>query len=95
MENENENVVVLFANISESARLYELMGDEAATDLIKTCLSLMQQMTQDQMGDVINTVRDKMNCIFFYAVSAASAAKVMNEAIDNYVAEETVCLGGF
>ena len=89
MEKENENVVVLFANISESVRLYELMGDEAATDVIKTCLSLMQQMTQDQMGDVINTIRDKVNCIFWDAVSAVSAAKSMNEAIDKYVMEET------
>ncbi len=89
MEKENENVVVLFANIADSARLYERMGDADATDLIKTCLSLMQQVTQDQMGDVINTIRDKMNCIFWDAVSAVSAARSMNEAIDNYIMEET------
>jgi len=89
MEKENESAVVLFANISDSARLYERMGDEAATDLIKTCLSFMHQATQDHMGDVINTIRDKMNCIFWDAVSAVSAAKKMNEAIDNYIMEET------
>ena len=89
MEKENENVVVLFANIADSARLYERMGDEDATDVIKNCLSLMQQVTQDQMGDVINTIRDKVNCIFWDAISAVSAAKSMNEAIDNYIMEET------
>jgi len=89
MENENENVVVLFANISDSARIYERLGDADATDLIKSCLTRMQQVTQDQMGDVINTIRDKMNCIFWDAVSAVSAAKSMNESIDAYILEET------
>ncbi len=89
MEKGNENVVVLFANISDSTRLYEHMGDEAATDLIKNCLSLMHKVTQDQMGDVINTLRDKVNCIFWDAISAVSAAKDMNEAIGNYILEET------
>jgi len=86
---ENENVVVLFANISESSRLYERMGDEVATDVIKNCLSIMQQVTQEQMGDVINTIRDEVNCIFWDAISAVSAASSMNEAIDNYIMEET------
>ena len=89
MVKESENVVVLFANISDSARLYERMGDKEATDLIKTCLARMQQVTHDHMGDVINTIRDKLNCIFWDAVSAVSAAKSMSEAIDTYVAEET------
>ncbi len=89
MEKENESVVVLFANISDSARIYDRMGDADATDVIKNCLALMSQVTQDQMGDVINTIRDKMNCIFWDAISAVSAARDMSEAIDKYIMEET------
>ncbi len=89
MEKQKEKVVVLFANISDSARIYELMGDDLATNVIKTCLSLMNQVTQDHMGDVINTIRDKINCIFWDASSAVSAAKSMNEAIDTHILEET------
>jgi class 3 adenylate cyclase len=89
MGTEKENVVVLFANIADSERLYERMGDEVATDVIRTCLSLMHQVTQDQMGDVINAVRDKMDCLFWDAFSAVSAAKGMHEAVDTYILEET------
>lgn len=89
MDSDNEKTVVLFANISESAQLYERMGDNTATKTIKKCLALMQETTQQQMGDVINTIGDKVNCIFWDATSAVLAAKGMNEAIEDYIMNET------
>jgi adenylate cyclase len=85
MGRDSENIVVLFANISESTHLYERMGDRSATRVIKKCLSLMQEMIQHQMGDVINTIGDKVNCIFWDASSAVQAAKAMNEIIEDYL----------
>ena len=89
MDRDNENIVILFANISESTHLYDRMGDTTATNLIKKCLSLMQEITQEQMGDVINTFGDKVNCVFWDATSAVLAAKGMNEAIENYIMNDT------
>ena len=89
MNTDNENIVILFANISESKHLYDDMGDTTATNLITKCLSLIGDITQQQMGDVINTIGDKVNCIFWDATSAVLAAKGMNEAIENYVMNDT------
>ncbi len=89
MDVDNENIVILFANISESRDLYDCMGDTTATNLIKKCLSLIHEITQQQMGDVINTIGDKVNCIFWDATSAVLAAKGMNKAIENYIMNDT------
>ncbi|MDX2448692.1 MAG: adenylate/guanylate cyclase domain-containing protein [Desulfobacterales bacterium] len=89
MDKDNESIVILFANISESAHLYDRMGDTTATNLIKKCLSLIQEIAQEQMGDVINIFGDKVNCVFWDATSAVLAAKGMNEAIENYIVNDT------
>ncbi|MBT8373637.1 MAG: adenylate/guanylate cyclase domain-containing protein, partial [Deltaproteobacteria bacterium] len=89
MNIDNENIVILFANISESRHLYNRMGDTSATNLITKCLSLIDDITQQQMGDVINTIGDKVNCIFWDATSAVLAAKGMNEAIESYIMNDT------
>lgn len=89
MENDNQKVVVLFANISESTKLYERMDNDTATHMIKECLSLMQKITETQMGDVLNITGDKANCIFWDATSAVLAAKGMHEAIEGYLNDGT------
>ena len=89
MDRDRENIVVLTADIAESAQLYDSMGDATATNLTKKYLSLIQEIAQRQMGDVINTTGDKANCIFWDAASAVLAAKGMNEAIENYITDET------
>jgi class 3 adenylate cyclase len=89
MDKDNENLVILFANISESTHLYDRMGDTSATIFIKKCLSLIHEITQQQMGDVINTIGDKVNCIFWDAASAVRAAIGMNEAVENYIVNDT------
>jgi len=89
MNRENEDIVILFANISKSTHLYDRMGDATATNLIKSCLSLMQKITQEQMGDVISTFGDKINCLFWDATSAVLAAKSMNEAVEAFIMDQT------
>jgi adenylate cyclase len=89
MDKDNKNLVILFADISESTLLYDRMGDIAATNMIKKCLSLMEEIVQLQLGDVINAVGDTVNCIFWDATSAVMAAKRMNEAIEDYIINNT------
>jgi len=89
MDKDNQNIVILFADISESTLLYDRMGDITATKMIKKCHSLMEEIAQLQLGDVINAVGDKANCIFWDAASAVLAAKGMNEAIDDYIMNST------
>ena len=89
MNRNSEKIVVLIADIAESTHLYDRMGDITATNMIKKCLSLIQEIAQQQMGDVINTTGDRANCIFWDATSAVLAAKGMNEAIENYIINDT------
>jgi len=89
MNRDSEKIVVLIADIAESTHLYDRMGDITATNMIKKCLSLIQEIVQQQMGDVINTTGDRANCIFWDATSAVLAAKGMNEAIENYIINDT------
>ena len=89
MNRNSEKIVVLIADIAESTHLYDRMGDITATSMIKKCLSLIQEIAQQQMGDVINTTGDRANCIFWDATSAVLAAKGMNEAIENYIVNDT------
>ena len=89
MNRNSEKIVVLIADIAESTHLYDRMGDITATNMIKKCLSLIQEIVQQQMGDVINTTGDRANCIFWDATSAVLAAKGMNEAIENYIINDT------
>jgi len=89
MNRNSEKIVVLIADIAESTHLYDRMGDITATSMIKKCLSLIQEIAQQQMGDVINTTGDRANCIFWDATSAVLAAKGMNEAIENYIINDT------
>ena len=89
MNRNSEKIVVLIADIAESTHLYDRMGDITATSMIKKCLSLIQEIAQQQMGDVINTTGDRANCIFWDATSAVLAAKGMNEAIESYIINDT------
>lgn len=89
MNRNSEKIVVLIADIAESTHLYDRMGDITATNMIKKCLSLIQEIAQQQLGDVINTTGDRANCIFWDATSAVLAAKGMNEAIENYIINDT------
>ena len=89
MNRNSEKIVVLIADIAESTHLYDRMGDITATSMIKKCLSLIQEIAQQQMGDVINTTGDRANCIFWDATSAVLAAKGMNEAIENHIINDT------
>ena len=89
MDKDNQNIVILFADISESTLLYDRMGDITATNMIKKCLSLLEEVTQLQMGDMLNAVGDKANCIFWDANSAVLAAKGMNEAVEDYSINNT------
>ncbi len=49
----------------------------------------MEEIAQLQLGDVINAVGDTANCIFWDATSAVLAAKGMNEAIEDYIINNT------
>ena len=61
---EETEVAVLFADVVGSTRLYELLGDHAARDMIVLCVDLMRQATERNRGTVVKTIGDEILAIF-------------------------------
>ncbi|MBT8446892.1 MAG: adenylate/guanylate cyclase domain-containing protein [Gammaproteobacteria bacterium] len=75
----------MFADISGSTRLYEIMGDAAARSKVAECLELMTDVIHRHHGTVIKTIGDEIMCTFERAEHAGVAACEMHEAIEDDV----------
>jgi class 3 adenylate cyclase len=70
-------VVVLFADVVGSTRLYEALGDHAARDMILACVQVMRDATERNRGSVIKTIGDEILAIFPTPDDAVNAAAEM------------------
>ncbi|MDM8549921.1 adenylate/guanylate cyclase domain-containing protein [Desulfobacterales bacterium HSG2] len=75
-------MAILFADIAESTRIYETLGDKSAQNLIAACLFLLSKVTVQLQGKVIKTIGDEVMCTFPTANDAVKAAKAMHQAVD-------------
>jgi adenylate cyclase len=75
-------VAVLFANVSDSARLYESEGDEAAMEAIARCVDQLRQSAESSDGRVVKTIGDGVMAVFPTPDAAAIAASSMQYAIE-------------
>ena len=80
MSNETE-VAVLFADVVGSTRLYEVLGDLKARDMVVACVDLMRSATERNRGTVIKTIGDEILSIFPTANDAVNAAGEMQQDI--------------
>jgi len=80
MSSETE-VAVLFADVVGSTRLYEVLGDLPARDMIVTCIEVMRGATERNRGSVIKTIGDEILAIFPTASDAVNAAAEMQHDI--------------
>lgn len=85
---------VLFADIVGSTRLYELLGDQEASRVVKLCLDEMKTATQMNKGWVVETVGDEILSTFASPEQGALAAEVMMRRVERLppVAEKPVSL---
>ncbi len=81
-ENTAPDNVVLFADVSGSTHLYEVLGDARAFAAIDDCLTLLTRLTVTNKGRVIKTIGDEIMAVFPDAVCAAQAACEMQLAIN-------------
>ena len=81
MAREKAKLAVLFADVSDSTRLYEKMGDTAAFSQVKACLQILTEATRQFGGWVIKTIGDGVMCAFPDADAAALAACEMQMRI--------------
>jgi class 3 adenylate cyclase len=74
-------VVVLFADVVGSTRLYEVLGDHAARDMILACVQVMRDATERNRGSVIKTIGDEILAIFPTPDDAVNAAAEMQHDV--------------
>src|ERR1700676_4555809 len=74
MVSTTRNLVVLFADISGSTKLYEFLGNSDALATIDRCLSIVKRVCVDFDGRVVKTIGDEVLAVFPAADSAAQAA---------------------
>ena len=72
---------MLFADVVGSTRLFELLGDLRARDMIATCIEIMRAATEKQGGTVIKTMGDEVMSTFPTAADALAAASAMQRQI--------------
>ena len=81
MAGQKVNLTVLFADVSDSTRLYESIGDTAAFGNVREVIGLLKGITDAFGGRVVKTIGDGLMCAFPVADAAASAAGEMQRQI--------------
>jgi adenylate cyclase len=74
-------VAILFADVVGSTRIYEIMGDLRARDIVLTCVEIMRAATEQNHGSVIKTIGDEIMATFPTANDAVNAASQMQHDI--------------
>lgn len=89
MVRENAFLAVLFADIARSTRLYEILGDRLAKEIIHACLSALSAVAEDNRGRVVKTIGDAVMCLFESPDDAVIAATLMHPAVDRIPFDNT------
>src|SRR5579862_1748566 len=74
-------LAILFADVVGSTRLFEVMGDLRAREMIATCIEVMRAATEHHNGTVIKTIGDEVMATFPTADDALNAAGQMQKRI--------------
>ncbi|MGO9514928.1 MAG: adenylate/guanylate cyclase domain-containing protein [Steroidobacteraceae bacterium] len=89
-------LAILFADVVGSTKLYELLGDLRARDMVGICIDVMRVATEQNRGTVIKTMGDEVMATFPTADDALNAAAQMQEQIALHPAlkvdEQTVAI---
>jgi adenylate cyclase len=83
MTQQQDIMAILFADIAQSSKIYEKIGNAAAQRLIAICFSALTDVCMRHNGTVIKTIGDEIMCIFPTAMAAVDAAMEMQSAIDS------------
>jgi adenylate cyclase len=75
------HAAVMFADVSQSTKLYEAVGDMAAFQTIARCIALMKSFAQASEGRIVKTIGDEVMVVFPSAERAMQAAIDMQSAI--------------
>jgi len=74
-------LVILFADVVGSTRLFDNLGDQRARAMIAICIDVMRTATEQHNGTVIKTIGDEVMATFLTADDALNAAGQMQKQI--------------
>ena len=72
----------MFADIAQSTKLYDKIGNTAAHALISSCIAIMSEVCIAHNGIIVKTIGDEIMCSFPTAKDAVDAAMRMQAALD-------------
>lgn len=81
MTTQTAELCIVFADISGSTRLYELLGDAAARRKVQDCLEAIDEVVQRHGGRTVKTVGDELLATFTDTDAAVLAAGEMHESL--------------
>ena len=82
------NVVVMFADVAGSTRLYEQLGDAQALAMVTRCLNLARESARRYGGRLIKTFGDEAMLVFPTADGAAEAAAELQRGTSDLADDE-------
>jgi len=77
-------LAILFADVVGSTRLFEVLGDLRARDMVAICIDVMRTATEQHNGTVIKTIGDEVMATFPTADDALNAAGQMQKQISTH-----------
>lgn len=83
MSPKTTNIAIMFADISGSTRLFEILGDATARVTVSDTLELLTKVIHLHNGTVIKTIGDEVMCTFPSADDSANAAVEMQETLED------------
>lgn len=87
-----EPLVVMFADISGSTRLYDAYGDQRALAWVAECLQRLRQITAQAGGRTVRSTGDGLLCTFVHADAALEAGAWMNDVISDVAGPHGITL---
>ena len=72
---------ILFADVSGSTALYELLGDKPAAKAIDACLGSLREVVARRDGQVVKTIGDELMVVFSSPEAACEAAREMQQCM--------------
>lgn len=84
MASGSNQVAILFADITDSTKLYEQRGDAAARRLVAHCVAMMTASIRRTGGAVVQTMGDGVLAVFPGADAAFDAAEIMQAETEDH-----------
>ena len=75
---------ILFADVSGSTALYELLGDKPAAKAIDACLGALKEVISARDGVVVKTIGDELMVVFNNPDAACEAAREMQQRMASW-----------